>query len=322
MKTQTYDKSPTAEQIARLTGDFTRALVHRSRGELQDIFAEEGVGWEMETFLDRLSGYSCDFAEGDINYPTEYVGLRPLKEQIELVSDEFRIASRQALKLIRNQLPTLPDWMEGWAAFPIEYRLRNSSYSQALYKAVLWMNKVTGNLSGRYAGCLMGGLDPFEDVCPGYTGIDSFAHGFRSRRQSDFLNAFYEKFASRIAIAPVQMGRLRRGQSDRMVREQCRRSRCEYPGTAFDVACLLAMHPTRVGAGETLSANCPGDVYTQDALQTHLIGDLKNQQMAEFRGGIGDSPGLIFLSIGSDMRKDCRHGPVTFSTWDLNSVSI
>lgn len=312
MHISTYGQKPTPKQIGSLVGTFATVVAERSQGELQDVL-ENGLDWEMDRFLDRLSGYSCDLVETTAEYPDSYTGLRPLEEQIDLIADAFQLAREPAQKLVAAGLPELPEWMEGWAAIPIEWlMLRLKSYEQRLEKALLWMNEAVGH-KGFIAGSWgHRGLDPFEHVCPEYNDPGYRAHDLRTRHL-DFLSQFHRKYASKIAILPVQMGCKRRGQSDRMARAHCRRTKYEFPATSFEVACLLAMHPSRIGGSSALSANCPGDVLAWN--KSHVPG-VEMLQMIEFRGDL--NPSLISLVFGLDSLRRATNGPITFSTWDLS----
>ncbi|MEO6536654.1 MAG: hypothetical protein ABIT47_03085 [Candidatus Paceibacterota bacterium] len=314
MRIQTYGDEHQPKQVGSLVGAFATAVASRSHGELQDILGQS-VEWHMSRFLDRMSGYSCDFVESTVDYPSTYTGLRPIQEQIELVADTFNLARKPAQQLVAAGLPELPEWMEGWAAIPIEWLLvRPKSYGDKLESATLWMNEIVGN-KGYVAGSWgHRGLHPFEHVDPEYNAHDYPTQDL-SKRHLDFLGQFYKKYGSKIAILPVQMGRKRSGQSDRMARAHCRRSKREFPATSLEVACLLAMHPSRIGGSNTLGANCPGDVFAPAASQKIYGHEVDTLQMIEFRGDL--TPGLISLVFSFDSIRRATNAPITFSIWDL-----
>ena len=119
-------------------------------------------------------------------------------------------------------------------------------------------------------------------------------------------------------IVPVQMGAMRKGQSDRMVKACCKRKgMSEFPLGIFEVACLLAMHPERVPDSDekALEVNAPGDEYTPTGFLKS--GNCRWHQMGEWRKLGKDR--LPSFGFGWSGRREDHNGPVTASSWNIKA---
>lgn len=303
------------EQLGELTKQFLRELSGRSHAEACAIMEKNPV-WDFRQLFEELGDFRCDWTPSDLGYPQAYTGLRPIEEQVNLIADHFKLDRGPAMRLLKYGLPDVPKWSEGWAAFPIQELLKGTHYVDHVEKALIWHSGVCGNTPGHYSSSRgLEGLRLEEHVRPHFDGREL---GKLSCPRKNFAWEWKERIGGRIMIAPVQMGLLRRGQSDRMVRAYCTRAGVsEFPLGIFEVACLLAMHPSRVPdyLEQALHACTPGDEYNPE-------GHIKTQncrwkQMGYFwRLRKNDIPCFGF---GQDNIRDKQNGPVTASRWNINA---
>lgn len=306
------------DQLGELVKRFVANLSTRSHAEAC-FMHEHNIDWHIKELLDEQGGFACDWVESNLGYPAAYKGLLPIEEQVHMVADRFRIDRKPAMKVIAAGLPEVPKWAEGWAALPMQEELRGNHWG-VLVDALIWLSTACGDKQEKYWSC--GGIEGLvfeEHVRPHFVGqaVGKYKSNYA---RNCFAWAWKRRDLGRIMIVPVQMGALRKGQSDRMVRAHClQRERSEFPLGAFEVACLLAMHPDRIPEHyeRALEVNAPGDEYTTE-------GYIKTQncrwhQMATFmrleRGGI---PCFGFA------RGNCRdekNAPLTASMWDISKVA-
>ena len=310
-------KSISPDQLGELVKMFVANLSTRSHAEAC-FMHEHNADWHIKDFLDERGGFACDWVESNLLYPVAYTGLRPIEEQVHMVADRFRIDRNPAMKVIVAGLPEVPKWAEGWAALPMQEELKGN-HLKVLVDALIWLNTVCGNRPDVFSTC--GGIEglKFEDhVRPHFVGqeVGKYKSSYaRNRLAWDWGR----HVGGKIMIVPVQMGALRKGQSDRMVRAHClQRERSEFPLGAFEVACLLAMHPNRIPeyCEQALGVNTPGDEYTAEGYIKTL--NCRWHQMATFmrleKGGI-PCFGFARGSLQSN-----KNAPFTASMWDVGNV--
>lgn len=310
----TEERAISPEQLGELTKKFVACLSRRSHAEGCALM-ESRIGWHIKEFLDELGDFTCDLVKSELTYPAAYKGLRPVEEQIHLLAAQFQLDPGPALKFLENGLPAVPKWAEGWAALPIHERCRGT-WIDNVYKALIWHSGVCGNRPGRYYGCgATEGLCLENHVRPYYVGPGLEKARCTRRR---FAQDWKRWVGGNIMIVPVQMGAMRRGQSDRMVKACCKRDdMSEFPLGMFEVACLLAMHPERVSEyrENALAVNAPGDEYTFAGFMK--TANCRHKQMGQFiKLSAGRLPAFAF---GWDNLQDARNGPVTASSWSLRS---
>jgi hypothetical protein len=302
------------EQQGELVKQFTLALARRSHAEGCALL-ESSIGWYINEFLNEKCDFTCDWVESDLEYPAAYKGLRPVEEQVQLLASTFRLDPKPALKVLEKGLPAVPAWAEGWAAVPIQEKLP-STYANLAYKSLTWHSSVCGNRPRCHSSHgAPEGLNLEDHVLPHFANPEVGKRGSVRRK---FTWWWELKVGGCIMIVPVQMGAMRRGQSDRMVKAQCRRKdMSEFPLGIFEVACLLAMHPKRVPEynEKALQVNAPGDEYTYQAYLKSS--NCHSLQMGHWWTlGKGELPSFGFASSNL---KDASHGPVTASQWDFKS---
>jgi len=306
------NKDISPNQLGELTKMFVASLAQRNHAEARFMY-EHSPDWYISDFLDELGGFACDQVESDFGYPEAYQGLRPIEEQVRMIASKFRLDCKPALEVITAGLPTLPKWAEGWAALPFQEQLPGGHWEN-LEKALIWLNTICGNRPGCYsASRASGGLIFSQHVQPHFIGK---GHEKWSCVRNQFARDWKDHAGGQIMIVPVQMGALRKGQSDRMVRTHCLKTkRSEFPLGAFEVACLMAMHPTRICKhGErALGVNAPGDEYNADGyIQGH---NCRWYQMAQFIRL--DDRGIPNFCFAWDNLRDERNAPITASSWDV-----
>lgn len=309
-----YGKGISPDQLGELSKRFIAELSKRSHAEAQTLM-ENSIDWHIREMLDEIGGFTCDWVESDLEYPEAYKGLRPVEEQVHLLADEFKMDSKPVLKFLQKDLPNVPKWAEGWAALPMQEDFPDT-YANIIYKALIWHCSVRGHAPDCFVSYgAREGLNLEDHVRPHFTGQE--LEKVNCTRKN-FAYRWKQKVGGRIMIVPVQMGAMRRGQSDRMVKARCDgKNFSEFPLGIFEVACLLAMHPERVPRyGEkALEVNAPGDEYTPVGLiKSH---NCRWKQMGEFRVlGHDKVPSFGF---GSEQTKKACNGPVTASGWDVTS---
>lgn len=308
----TRDISP--EQLGELTKRFVMELTKRSHTEGCAVMGKN-FDWHIRQLLDELGDFSCDWVESELVYPKAYTGLLPIKEQVNLIADQFRLDRAPAMKLLSYGLPDIPKWAEGWAALPFLEDIPGS-YVNIVEKALIWHSSICGNRPGCYSGSgATEGLRLKEHVRPHFVGGELEKANCPRR---NFAWNWEQRIGGRIMIVPVQMGLLRRGQSDRMVKARCsQKDMKEFPLGIFEVACLLAMHPNRVPKyqEQALQVNAPGDEYTYEGfLKTE---NCRWKQMGHWWRL--EKGGLPCFGFGQDNIRDDQNGPVTASGWDVNT---
>lgn len=305
-------KAISSDQLGELVKLFVANLSTRNHAEACFMY-EHGMEWHIKEFLDERGGFSCDWVESNLPYPSAYAGLRPIEEQVHLIADQFHIDRKPALKVIAKGLPEVPKWAEGWAALPIQEELTGSHW-KVLVDALVWLNTICGNRPGVFSSC--GGIEGLqfeEHVRPHFIGSE---HGKSSYPRNRLAWDWKHSVSGRIMIVPVQMGALRSGQSDRMVRAHClQREMREFPLGAFEVACLLAMHPSRIPeyGEQALGVNAPGDEYTAEGYIKTL--NCRWHQMATFMRL--EKGGIPCFGFARDAYRDSRNAPFTASKWNV-----
>ncbi len=310
MLTKKYGKVISPDQLGELAKRFTAEMARRSHEEAQAIM-ENRIDWTFSEMLDEQSNFTCDWVESDLSYPKAYTGLRPIEEQVHMLADRFRIDRKPALKRIKMGLPDVPKWAEGWGATPIQEEFPDS-HTSIMYKALNWHSSICGNRPGCHASYgAPEGLTLEEHVRPHFAG-----QGKIICQRNNFAWKWKHHVGGRIMIIPVQMGAMRKGQSDRMVKACCKRKgMSEFPLGIFEVACLLAMHPERIPDFEenALEVNAPGDEYTPEGFLKSS--NCRYHQMGEWRKIEKNRlPSFGFARSG---RMEDYNGPVTASTWDV-----
>lgn len=82
----------------------------------------------------------------------------------------------------------------------------------------------------------------------------------RSERTRDMLDARHRDSSSDVVVLPAQFGLRHRGRSVRRVRELLGQD--EFGLGAFEVGCMLLVHPARMARSDQLYVDCAGDEYS------------------------------------------------------------
>lgn len=314
MRAVKRDERMSPNQLGDLTRVCVAELARRSHAEGQAL-EETNFQYRFREMLDECGDFTCDWVKSNLEYPKAYKGLRPVEEQVHLLADKFGIDRQPALDFLKKSLPDVPKWAEGWAALPIQERFPHA-HAKISQQALIWHSSICGNSPDYYARYgVPEGLTLEDHVRPHFVGLELEKVSCARR----IFAWQWERFVGgRIMIVPVQMGAMRRGQSDRMVKAHCKRkSMSEFPLGIFEVACLLAMHPERVPDFDekALGVNAPGDEYTPEGLLKSV--NCGRKQMGvwrRFRRG-----GLPYFGFGGDGIREAQNGPVTASSWDIKA---
>lgn len=311
-------KGISPDQLGELVKRFVANLSTRTHAEACFMHGQN-IEWHIKEFLDEQGGFSCDWVESDLAYPAAYKGLLPIEEQVHMVADRFRIDRKPAMKVIAAGLPEVPKWAEGWAALPMQEELKGNHWG-VLVDALIWLNGICGGEPGYFSNCRgIEGLVFEEHIRPHFVGeeIGKFKSSYARNR---LAWEWKQHVGGRIMIVPVQMGAMRRGQSDRMVRAHClQRERSEFPLGAFEVACLLAMHPSRIPEHyeQALGVNAPGDEYTTEGYIKSF--NCRWHQMSTFMRL--EKGGIPCFSFARDSSRDSRNAPFTASLWGVGKTA-
>ncbi len=83
-------------------------------------------------------------------YPPEYKGLKPIEKQIDILADIFQLSLGYATEFIEKVLPTLtlPEWAEGWGAFPSLDAVAARFFGLRELKCVFLRRRQTKKLDG------------------------------------------------------------------------------------------------------------------------------------------------------------------------------
>ena len=208
-------------KLARSNGGVAKAMVDAGNKFLRNKFADEEV----------KSAYA---------YPDNYA-VKPIAEQIEVLSKLFGLNGKKALAYAKNLLE-LPEGAEGYFAIP-RWQAIAKTYGKAVEKALNLIGK-SRTLKNWREGQL----------------------GEKYLRQSERTEQMFAKFCEQqegdIIIVPAQFGLLHRGRSVRRAREVFADN--EFGLGSFAVACMLLTHPEREQVWEQLHIDCGGDEFSPD----------------------------------------------------------
>lgn len=225
------------------------------------------AGLDAET-LDRLLGNSAEFAakvQEDLSFALNQFGLPNQYADEEVESTHVYLSGYTAPAPIPEQHAALrkvfdelygyderavsmpvPAICEGLFLLPRWVRVA-PTYGEAVEKA---LEALSRSLSGRFYNYRQGELAA-EFLRRHVRTTDKLRELATQQRESDFL------------IVPAQFGMRHRGRSVRRVREVFQAN--EFGLGAFEIACMLIAHPTRLAHYDDLWLDAPGDEYAPDA---------------------------------------------------------
>lgn len=250
------DKNVTRDQLGDLLKIFGQAVGVPTQQDAQMMLEQSNLGSRLREVLDQAACYPAEQSDVTVGYPEGYPGPRPLIKQVEILAERFSLDPTNAFKVIW-ETGDKHKCAEGWFA-AVNWKVLGDDYMEQCWKVFDWIREYSktpadpkrghGEL-GMFSQDLIGKLND-EQI-----GFHPSYNNWRSRHpQSD---------KDPIWIFPAQFGFGRAGQSHRRAVELCKRTETEYPLSIFEVACMIAVHPERLGKGgygKELHAVCPGSV--------------------------------------------------------------
>ncbi len=200
--------------------------------------------------------YVDEEAHSNYTYPSEYKGLKPIEKQIDILAGIFKLSLGGTMEFMEKVLPTLtlPDWAEGWGAFPSidavaarffpEVKDPKERYCRATN---LVLEKIA--TSRKFYNYREGEILP-----------DRFQ---QHERTAQALNLITEKQKGDILIFPFQFGKRHAGRSTRRAWEVM--SLPEFGLGAFHIGSQILVHPERLVRCEELDMDCLGDKFSPGA---------------------------------------------------------
>lgn len=253
---ETDKKAPTIDQLAEANSLMLKSLKGLSREDLQVFLEGSSKSSALERVVEKLACYPREQRETSVGYPEEYKGPRPLHEQITMLSERFGLDPSGAFRAV-YEAGDKNKYAEGWFAV-INWQVLGRNYMKQCWKIFDWIREASmsptnpircdGKEYGMFSYSHMAGLEEKEI-------------GFHSSYNTWRLYHPQSK-GDPIWIFPAQFGLGRAGQSHRRAIELCKRTKNEYPLSIFEVACMIALHPERLGVGfyDQLWAIAPGSV--------------------------------------------------------------
>lgn len=236
--------NPDREGMERLKGNGD---------ELIDAIVDAGL--EKARIFATPDQYSDEEVESSYEYPPEYKGPRPVKEQIKKLAEIFSLNPSHALEFADNVLPTfqLPNGAEGWFAIispaGLEKLVPQASSPEDRYcKGVpLVLEKIAA--SRRFYNYREGQINP-----------DRLRQHARTVAA---LAKIAESQKGDILIIPAQLGLRHRGRSVRRARVCFTNG--EFGLRSLDVGAIALTHPERFVRFEELDVDCSGDEFAPGA---------------------------------------------------------
>lgn len=271
MQDRVIGKPPTIEQLADANSAILKSLGGLDREGLQAFMEGREKSSVLEKTVDKLACYPREQFISKVGYPEDYKGPRPIREQIMTLAERFNLDPSGALQAMHDAGPKHKH-AEGWFA-AVNWKVLGRNYMKQCWKVFDWIREYSMRPS-----------DNIQHEGKEY-GMFSFSHvgGF-----SDSQIGFHPSYNTwrlyhpqdkhdPIWIFPAQFGLGRAGQSHRRAVELCKRTKSEYPLSIFEVACMIALHPERLGIGfyEQLWAIAPGsvEIAKPDAFNTQGLDD-------------------------------------------------
>jgi hypothetical protein len=197
--------------------------------------------------------FSDEEAESSYEYPKEYKGARPIKEQVAKLAELFSVSSDDALKFAESLPATLPNGAEGWFAILSPAALEK-----------LFPNEQ--DPAERYCKAVSLTIEKLAASRKFYNYRENQITPKRLRQHARTIAALAKIAESQkgdILIIPAQLGLRHRGRSVRRARVCFKTG--EYGLRSLDVGCIALTHPERFVRYEELDTDCAGDDFAPDA---------------------------------------------------------
>ncbi len=299
-------------QMSDLVSTIMSALGVPSRQDAQVMLEQPHFSSLLKQVFDLAACYPRDQDTPCAGYSVNYTGPRPLREQINILAERFSLDPSRALSLMYGT-GDKHKRAEGWFAV-VNWKVLGENYIDQCWKVFDWIREHSMSVPDPKRG--FGSQGMFSQTLLG--GFDDAQIGFHPS-----YNTWRVRHCQRdddpIWIFPAQFGLGRAGQSHRRATELCKRTKTEYPLSIFEVACMIAVHPERIGKGgfsNELHAVCPGSIEIPklDALYHDGI----DRRHFGFYGEAVKTVNSYnrFCCFSSDTHGSHSHfGPVTAWTW-------
>lgn len=186
------------------------------------------------------------------DYPKEYNGPKPIKQQIKAIAEIFGLDPALALEYAKK-LPALPEGAEGWFAIPSVDALAQKHFPEVTDPAEKYCRalqlvhqKIVASRS-------------FYNHRDGQ--IDT-AHIKISARTLEKMNQIVQQQKGDILIIAAQLGKRHGGRSVRRAREVFVSN--EYGLTSVAGGSIVLVHPERLVRWEELDMDMAGDEFSVD----------------------------------------------------------
>lgn len=240
------------KQIVRLFGDganWALNIVEQelTREEVQRLLRR---GHEVRANFPELirelarGRYANEEVKSNYIYPPEYRGLKPIREQVEILLGHFpnldaSWAIEKGEAWYENIKPSLPTWIEG----PLVYVWREASYHGALQ---LVLDRLAA--SRKFCNYRNGQIDT--------------KHLKQTELTEQVECKLHQLQPGGFLIVPSQMGIWHGGRSVRRAREVFALN--EFGHGSLAVGCHALTHPERFVLWEQLHADCAGDEFSDE----------------------------------------------------------
>jgi hypothetical protein len=190
--------------------------------------------------------------ESNCTYPDDYKGPKPIVEQINILAEKFGLSPDEALKYVKEVLPTLelPEGAEGWFAFPSVLALAKKEFPEVICLAKQYCRAVQFilmeiSISRRFRNLVE------RKITPSYIRTHAYT--------AKMLKKLAETQPGAIQVCAAQLGMRHRGKSVRRARETFEVN--EFGMTSFIGGSIVFIHKERLSYDKELSFDCPGDEF-------------------------------------------------------------
>ncbi len=246
--------------------------INERGGELQ-----EGIS-KLIAELSISDRYADEEVSSSYTYPKEYIGPKPIKEQVIAIATIFDLDPTQAPKFAKD-LPKLSDGAEGWFAIPSVYAIAKKHFPEVIDPGEKYCRSV------QFVQEKISGSRKFYNYRDGkITSNHLRVHA----RTAHALDLIAENQPGDILIIAAQLGMSHRGRSVRRAREVFVEN--EFGLGSLAVGSIVLTHPERLIRWEKLDMDCPGDEFSPVA-----DGDFSGAPVFGF-----DDGGVGFVTSGVD----------------------
>lgn len=199
-------------------------------------------------------------ARSNYNYPKEYLGARPLAEQIAKIHKIFNIRPVSAFHYLQV-LPILPKGAEGWFAIPTINALAKKHFPYIKNEREKYCHGV--QLVHEY----IEKTRRFENNEEENINFKHLRSIDRTQQALQLITTMQKGDLStnevEIIIIAAQLGRKHRGRSVRRAKKMFDKN--EFGLNSLAVGSIILTHPERLTYWDELDMDCAGDVFSPSA---------------------------------------------------------